>query len=233
MLQQVIAEAMSKGGDYADLFFEHTLSNSLGLEDGKVNSAYSNVDYGVGIRVLKGDQTGFAYTETTSLKDMLKVAKTAANIANDPVTFNQSELIEKSSPNYYNVSQKWENSTVEQKIPFVQKVNDRLYELDDKVTKARVFQRDESSYVMFYTVPVPSGRVLNSSATTWWKNLPRKPSKRPTSSLAQANPKPVNCRWCWVPADRGSCFTKPWGIPSKPTSTGKANPFSPIRWEKV
>ncbi len=45
MLQQVIAEAMSKGGDYADLFFEHTISNSLGLEDGKVNSAHSNVDY--------------------------------------------------------------------------------------------------------------------------------------------------------------------------------------------
>jgi len=150
MLQQVIAEAMSKGGDYADLFFEHTLSNSLGLEDGKVNSAFSNVDYGVGIRVLKGDQTGFAYTETTSLNDMLKVAKTAANIANDPVTFNQSELMEKSAPNYYSVNQKWENSTVEQKIPFVQKVNDRLYELDEKVTKARVFQRDESSYVMFY-----------------------------------------------------------------------------------
>jgi len=72
MLQKVIAEAMSKGGDYADLFFEHTISNSLGLEDGKVNSAQSNVDYGVGVRVLKGDQTGFAYTESTSLQDMLK-----------------------------------------------------------------------------------------------------------------------------------------------------------------
>ena len=150
MLQKVVAEAMSRGGDYADLFFEHTLSNSLGLEDGKVNSAYSNVDYGVGVRVLKGDQTGFAYTETTSLEDMLKVARTAANIADNPGTFNQAELIEKSIPNYYPVSQKWENSTVEQKIPFVQKVNDRLFELDEKVTKARVFERDESSYVMFY-----------------------------------------------------------------------------------
>ena len=32
-LQKVIAEAMSKGGDYADLFFEHKLSNNLALED--------------------------------------------------------------------------------------------------------------------------------------------------------------------------------------------------------
>jgi TldD protein len=151
MLQKVIAEAMSKGGDYADLFFEHTISNQLGLEDGKVNSASSNVDYGVGVRVLKGDQTGFAYTETTSLQDMLKVARTAANIANDPVTFKQSEFLEKPVPNYYKVSRKWENSTIAEKIPFVQKLNDRLYELDEKVTRARVFQRDESSYVMFYS----------------------------------------------------------------------------------
>ncbi|MEN8226616.1 MAG: TldD/PmbA family protein [Bacteroidota bacterium] len=150
MLQKVIAEAMSKGGDYADLFFEHKISNTLGLEDGKVNQAYSNVDYGVGVRVLKGDQTGFAYTETTSLQDMLKVAKTAANIASDPVTFKQSDFSEKPIPNYYKISQKWENSTVEEKIPYVQKVNDRLFELDEKVSKARVFLSDESAYVMFY-----------------------------------------------------------------------------------
>ncbi|MCA1758264.1 MAG: twin-arginine translocation signal domain-containing protein, partial [Bacteroidales bacterium] len=50
MLQKVIAAAMSKGGDYADLFFEHKKSNSLGLEDGKVNRAFSNIGFGVGIR---------------------------------------------------------------------------------------------------------------------------------------------------------------------------------------
>jgi len=150
MLQKVIAEAMSKGGDYADLFFEHKISNTLGLEDGNVNQAYSNVDYGVGVRVLKGDQTGFAYTETTTLQDMLKVAKTAANIASDPGTFKQGEILEKIPPNYYKISQKWENVSVDDKIPYVQKVNDRIFELDEKVTKVRAFLMDDSAYVMFY-----------------------------------------------------------------------------------
>jgi TldD protein len=87
MLQKVIAAAMSKGGDYADLFFEHKKSNSLGLEDGKVNRAYSNIDYGVGIRVLKGDQTGFAYSETITPEALINAAKMAANIANSNSTF--------------------------------------------------------------------------------------------------------------------------------------------------
>jgi TldD protein len=150
MLQKVIAAAMSKGGDYADLFFEHKISNTLGLEDGKVNQAYSNVDYGMGVRVLKGDQTGFAYTETIALKDMLKVATTAASIASDPVTFNQGDLTEKNHPNYYKISSKWEDASVEEKVPFVQKLNDRVFELDEKVTKVRAFLSDETGYVMFY-----------------------------------------------------------------------------------
>ncbi len=151
MLQKVISAAMSKGGDYADLFFEHKISNTLGLEDGNVNQAYSNVDYGMGVRVLKGDQTGYAYTETISLQDMLKVANTAANIASDPVTFNQSDFLEKVAPNYYKISQKWEHTSVEDKVPYVQKVNDRIFELDKKVTKVRAFLSDESAYVMLYS----------------------------------------------------------------------------------
>lgn len=151
MLQNVISEAMSRGGDYADLFFEHKISNTLALEDGKVNRAYSNVDYGMGVRVLKGDQTGFAYTETVSLADMLKVAKTAANIASDPATFKQEKLLEKAPANYYKISQKWENVSVEDKIPFVQRINDRVFELDEKVSKVSASLADETSYVMFYS----------------------------------------------------------------------------------
>ena len=45
MLQKVIATAMSKGGDYADLFFEHKISNNISLEDKRVNRAFSNIDY--------------------------------------------------------------------------------------------------------------------------------------------------------------------------------------------
>jgi TldD protein len=150
MLRQVIAEAMSIGGDYADLFFEHKISNTIALEDGKVNRAYSNVDYGMGVRVLKGDQTGFAYTETISPQDMLKVAKTAANIADHPQTFRQDQLLEKLPANYYQVSRMWEDVSVEDKIPYLQKINDRVFNMDEKVTKVSASLADETAYVMFY-----------------------------------------------------------------------------------
>jgi len=150
MLQKVIATAMSKGGDYADLFFEHKISNNLGLEDGKVNRAYSNIDFGVGIRVLKGDQTGFAYSENIALDDMLNAAKMAASIAGDKSTYNAVPFSEKAPSDYYKIAKQWEDISVKDKVPFVQKVNDKVFELDDKVIKVNAFLNDETSYVLFY-----------------------------------------------------------------------------------
>ncbi|MDO8952138.1 MAG: TldD/PmbA family protein, partial [Draconibacterium sp.] len=150
MLQKVIAAAMSKGGDYADLFFEHKISNNISLQDGKVNRASSNIDFGVGIRVLKGDQTGFAYSENVSLDDMLNAAKMAASIANENATFKAVPLTEKIPSGYYKISQQWEDISVKDKVPFVQKINDKVFELDEKVIKVNASLNDETSYVLFY-----------------------------------------------------------------------------------
>lgn len=150
MLQKVIATAMSKGGHYADLFFEHKISNNLGLEDGKVNRASSNIDFGVGIRVLKGDQTGFAYSEEITPEAMNNAAKMAANIANEPKEFKPGEYVEKMPANYYPISQKWEAVSIKDKVPYVQKINDKVFALDSKVTKVTAFLGDETSYVLFY-----------------------------------------------------------------------------------
>ena len=47
-MKKVLAAALEKGGDYADLFFEHSYRNNIGLQDGAVNRASSNIDFGMG-----------------------------------------------------------------------------------------------------------------------------------------------------------------------------------------
>lgn len=42
-MKKVLATALEKGGDYADLFFEHTFTNVISLKDGAVNSCNSYV----------------------------------------------------------------------------------------------------------------------------------------------------------------------------------------------
>ena len=150
LLNKVIAAAMEKGADYADLFFEHTLSNNSSLEDKKVNSAYSNIAYGVGIRVLKGDQTGYAYSENVTEEAMLKAARTAANIASSSPRSASVDIREFTPPNYYTVKKSWEETSIKDKIPFMQRLNDNIFAADKRVTRVNVVLGDSSSYILFY-----------------------------------------------------------------------------------
>lgn len=149
-IKKVLSAALEKGGDYADLFFEHSFYNNVSLKDGEVNSCNSNIDFGVGIRVLSGDQTGYAYVENVSLEEMLKAAHTAARIASgsrktEPVNLTEKKL----TRNYYSISTPWEEVTIKQKIPYLQKLNDRIFALDSRVHKVSAFLNDTTSHILF------------------------------------------------------------------------------------
>ena len=60
---RVMSELSANGADAADLYFQHSRTNYLTLEDGIVSSASSDIQQGVGLRVVVGDQTGYAFTE--------------------------------------------------------------------------------------------------------------------------------------------------------------------------
>ena len=83
MCQMLLEKALSRGGDFADIYFEHSLENWLVLEDGKVDRSYGNVLLGVGIRTVKGDQTGYGFTQELTKESMLSAAATAASLVNE------------------------------------------------------------------------------------------------------------------------------------------------------
>lgn len=78
---RVLERALSGGGDYADLFFEYRTSGSMVLDDQKVKEVERSIVLGLGIRVLKGEATGYAYTEDISPEGMLRAASTASAVA--------------------------------------------------------------------------------------------------------------------------------------------------------
>jgi TldD protein len=78
---RLLAEALSRGGDYADLFFEYSAGGSVALEDGVIKTASRGVSLGLGVRVQSGDATGYAYCESLDEPAMIEAARTAARIA--------------------------------------------------------------------------------------------------------------------------------------------------------
>ncbi len=149
-LRKVMTAAMEKGGDYADLFFEHSFHNSVSLQDGEVNRASSNIDFGVGIRVVSGDQQGYAYVENVNLEEMINAARVASRIANGKAKTPPVNITEKTFPNRYPIIKSWEDESVKDKMPFLQQVNKRIFELDSNVIKVGASVSDSTSYILYY-----------------------------------------------------------------------------------
>src|SRR5471030_2372478 len=76
LLEHCLGEALSAGGDFADLYFEAVISTSLGMDEGIIKTASQGISVGCGVRVLSGERTGFAHTDDLSSERLLKAART-------------------------------------------------------------------------------------------------------------------------------------------------------------
>jgi TldD protein len=151
LCRKVLAKAMSKGGGYADLYFEHSVTNYVILEDGKVNRAYCDVGLGVGIRTVKDDQVGYGFTQELSEKSMMAAAGTAASIANGPAGGPAGRFTDLKTENYYPLKTLLTSVPLESKLPIVQAVNDRCFSLSPLIVKVNAQFHDEQKRVLVVT----------------------------------------------------------------------------------
>lgn len=80
-LKEVLDVATTNGGDFADIFIEEKRTTGIVCEAGKIERVHSGVDTGVGIRVLSGDTTAYAYTNDLTRKGLVEVARIVSHAA--------------------------------------------------------------------------------------------------------------------------------------------------------
>src|SRR5438309_7800140 len=81
VLQRVLGTALRSGGEFAEVFAEDKRSSSARLDDGKIEELTSGLDRGAGIRVVRGETTGFAHTSDLSETGLRAAAEAAAAAA--------------------------------------------------------------------------------------------------------------------------------------------------------
>jgi len=148
---KVLEKALSRGGDFADLYFEHTISNCILLEDGKVNRAYSDVALGVGIRTVKGEQVGYGFTQELSKKSMLKAASTSSAIASGEGKPFLGKFANLKTKNYYPLKTLLTSVPLDSKLPLVQSVNDKAFSRSPLVIKVNVSFVDQQKRILVVT----------------------------------------------------------------------------------
>lgn len=150
-LQTLVGTALAHGGDYCDLYFEHTTFFNLLLKDGVVSSGGFHTDFGVGIRVLKGEKTGYAYSENTEMADMLAAAKAASAIASGNAAGGRTYMkVGDTMSDLYPMKENWRDRSADTFLPFMQELETAVSSRDRRIVKVIIRLSDSVSDVMMY-----------------------------------------------------------------------------------
>src|SRR5271168_1705052 len=143
LMERCLGEALSAGGDYADLYFESVTSTSLGIDESLVKSASQGISVGCGIRVVSGERTGYAYTDDLSSDRLLRAARTAALIASGPAKELMSGFRHTETPALYPVAGATTDAEIAAKLALIQRADKAARAYDPRITQVRAGFNDE------------------------------------------------------------------------------------------
>jgi TldD protein len=143
LMERCLGEALSAGGEYADLYFESVTSTSLGIDESLVKSASQGISVGCGIRVVSGERTGYAYTDDLSSERLLRAARTAALIASGPAKELMSGFRHIETPALYPVAGATSDAEIAAKLALIQRADKAARAYDSRITQVRAGFNDE------------------------------------------------------------------------------------------
>jgi TldD protein len=142
-LQKYLAAALSAGGDYADLYFEHLTSTFISVDESMIKSATQGISAGCGVRVIAGERTGYAYTDDLAPEKILNAARTAALIASGPAKEPVVSLKEKNGHSLYPVAISPDSAAVSEKVTLVMRADRAARGYDPRIVQVRATYADE------------------------------------------------------------------------------------------
>src|SRR6202046_1661483 len=143
LLERCLGEALSAGGDYADLYFESIASTSIGLDESLVKSASQGMSAGCGVRVVAGARTGYAYTDDLSADRLLRAARTAALIASGPAKEPVTGFRDSAEQDFYPALSPEGNANTAGKLDLLLRADRAARAADPRIVQVRAGFSDE------------------------------------------------------------------------------------------
>jgi TldD protein len=148
LLERCLGEALSAGGDYADLYFESIASTGIGVDESLVKSASQGVSAGCGVRVVSGERTGYAYTDDLSGERLLHAARTAALIASGPARQPVAGFQETKASNLYPIPAAEVDVDLAARLDLVMRADRAARGFDPRIVQVRAGYSEEVRHIL-------------------------------------------------------------------------------------
>ena len=150
-LARILGEALSTGGDFADVFFERREERSLALEDGRVRMASAGTVGGVGVRVLCGERTGSAYTEVADVASVLRAARTAGAIARGGGSASPVRVVRRPVSDLYRIGRGGDDVASAERVRLLEDADRACRAVDPRIRSVNVHLSEEVRTVAVVT----------------------------------------------------------------------------------
>jgi len=147
-LQSYIDQALSAGGDYADLYFEYLATSSLSIDESIVKSAVQGVSLGVGVRVIAGERTGYAYSDDLSPERIRRAARVAACIAKGPAKVDKTGFEEANKRDLYPILQAPNETSLTERVDLVKRADRAARAYDSRIFQVQASYGDSLRHVL-------------------------------------------------------------------------------------
>jgi TldD protein len=163
-LFQILDVALSRGGDFAEIYLEHRAFDHINMEEDIIKETSESISLGLGIRVNAGDKTGYAYTNDISTEKIKRAALTAASISSGISKQNTVSLSPTTLPhNFYPVLDPAHKKSLKDKISLVHRAYGAAQKFDPKIKKVKVSFIDQIQHVRIVNsegLSIAEGRPL-------------------------------------------------------------------------
>ena len=142
-LNKVIARALARGGDFAEVYLENRVSRQIIMEESLFKSGLYGVSQGAGVRVIAGEKTGYAYTDEITEESLLRAAEIASYVAlggsmNVPV-----EVRAVKREQFVTVKKPLENIADARRIEVMERANQAALDYDPRIKMAKIDYYDQ------------------------------------------------------------------------------------------
>jgi len=148
-IESVMGRVLGKKIDYADIYFEHNVSESIHLEEGIVKKVSKDISQGAGVRAVAAEKTGYAYSDDISVENLTLSAETAKYISNDNVSCTIPVTAKKSvTRNLYPVEIVPMDVSIEEKMRLLESIDRVARGYDSRIKKVTASYASEYKQIL-------------------------------------------------------------------------------------
>lgn len=135
--QPILEAALAGGGQWSELFVEHSTGLTIVMDDGKVEQITGGVDRGAGLRLVYQDRTSYAHTNDLSQEGLMPLARNLARLAGGQPA--GPAPVQHPRPGYQvQVKRPAQDTATERKVELVRAAEAAARALDPRIRQVKV-----------------------------------------------------------------------------------------------